>query len=80
LNYRPRTTLNSLNFIYIIQKFSSYLTGNILILCYEHQLINAVLGKHVMGRACRTNGGDEECIWDIGGKTRRKETTRKTNT
>jgi hypothetical protein len=25
-------------------------------------------------------GGEEECIWDIGGKARRKETTRKTNT
>jgi hypothetical protein len=23
---------------------------------------------------------EEECIWDIGGKTRRKETTRKTKT
>jgi hypothetical protein len=33
-----------------------------------------------MGRACSTNGGDEECIKDIGGKTRRKETTRKTKT
>jgi hypothetical protein len=31
-----------------------------------------------MGRACTTNGGDEECIQDIGGKARRKETTRKT--
>jgi hypothetical protein len=33
-----------------------------------------------MGRACSTNGGEEECIWDIGGNTRRKETTRKTKT
>jgi hypothetical protein len=31
-----------------------------------------------MGRACSMNGGDEEFIWDIGGKARRKETTRKT--
>jgi hypothetical protein len=31
-----------------------------------------------MGRACSTNGGDEECIYDIGGKARRKETTGKT--
>jgi hypothetical protein len=31
-----------------------------------------------MGRACSTNRGDEEHIMDIGGKTRRKETTRKT--
>jgi hypothetical protein len=27
-----------------------------------------------MGRACSTNGGDEECIQNIGGKARRKET------
>jgi hypothetical protein len=33
-----------------------------------------------MGRARITNGGDEECIYDIGGKARRKETTRKTKT
>jgi hypothetical protein len=26
-----------------------------------------------MGRACSTNGGDEECIEDIGGKARRKK-------
>jgi hypothetical protein len=31
-----------------------------------------------MGRACSTNGRDEECIQDIGGNARRKETTRKT--
>jgi hypothetical protein len=28
-----------------------------------------------MGRACNTNGGGEECIWDIAWKARRKETT-----
>jgi hypothetical protein len=28
-------------------------------------------------RAYSTNGGDEECIEDTGGKARRKETTRK---
>jgi hypothetical protein len=33
-----------------------------------------------MGRACRTNGGEEECTYDIGGKTGRKETTGKTKT
>jgi hypothetical protein len=33
-----------------------------------------------IGRACSTNGGDEECISDIGGKARRKETTSKTKT
>jgi hypothetical protein len=31
-----------------------------------------------MGWACSTNGGEEDCIWDIGGKARRKETTGKT--
>jgi hypothetical protein len=31
-----------------------------------------------MSRACRTNEREEECIDDIGGKARRKETTRKT--
>jgi hypothetical protein len=29
-----------------------------------------------MGRAYSTNGGEEECIQDIGWKARRKETTR----
>jgi hypothetical protein len=31
-----------------------------------------------MGRACSTNGSEEECTQDIGGKARRKETSRKT--
>jgi hypothetical protein len=31
-----------------------------------------------MGRACSMNGGEEECIQDIGGKARKKEATRKT--
>jgi hypothetical protein len=34
--------------------------------------------KGEMGGACSTNGGEEECIKDIGGKARRKETTGKT--
>jgi hypothetical protein len=33
-----------------------------------------------MSRACSTNEADEECIENIGGKNRRKETTRKTKT
>jgi hypothetical protein len=33
-----------------------------------------------MGRAYSMNEGEEECIYNIGGKARRKETTRKTNT
>jgi hypothetical protein len=32
-----------------------------------------------MGRACGTNG-DEECIKDIGGKAKRKESPRRTTT
>jgi hypothetical protein len=30
-----------------------------------------------MNRVCSTNGGEEECMWDIGGKARKKENTRK---
>jgi hypothetical protein len=33
-----------------------------------------------MGRECSTNGGEEECIWDIGGKPRKKEATGVTRT
>jgi hypothetical protein len=30
-----------------------------------------------MGRACSMNMGEEECIYDIGGKARKKDTNRK---
>jgi hypothetical protein len=33
-----------------------------------------------MGRGCSRNGGEEECMQDIDGKARRKETTGKTKT
>jgi hypothetical protein len=33
-----------------------------------------------MGRACSMKLGDEECIYDIGGKARRKKPTRKIKT
>jgi hypothetical protein len=33
-----------------------------------------------MERAFSMNGGEEECIYDIGGKSRRKEATEKTKT
>jgi hypothetical protein len=33
-----------------------------------------------MGRACSTNGREEECTYVIGVKARRKETTGKTKT
>jgi hypothetical protein len=29
-----------------------------------------------VGRACSANGGEEKCIYDIGGKARKIETTR----
>jgi hypothetical protein len=41
---------------------------------------NYIINEDEMGRRCRTNGGEEECIEDIGGKARRKETTRKIKT
>jgi hypothetical protein len=33
-----------------------------------------------MGRACSTNGNEEQFIYNIVGKARMKETTRKTKT
>jgi hypothetical protein len=36
--------------------------------------------KDVMGGECSSNRVEEEGIGDIGGKARRKETTRKTKT
>jgi hypothetical protein len=36
--------------------------------------------KDEMRGACSMNGGEEECIEDISGKARRKETTGKTKT
>jgi hypothetical protein len=33
-----------------------------------------------MGRARNTNGREDECLEDMGGKARRKETTRKIKT
>jgi hypothetical protein len=33
-----------------------------------------------MGGACSTNGGEEERVYIVGGKTRGKEATRKTKT
>jgi hypothetical protein len=31
-----------------------------------------------MGREYSTHGGDEDCMYDFGGRAKRKETTRKT--
>jgi hypothetical protein len=33
-----------------------------------------------MGRECGANGTEEKCMKDFGGKSRRKETTRKAKT
>jgi hypothetical protein len=33
-----------------------------------------------MGMACSLNGREDECVYDLGGKARRKETSRKTLT
>jgi hypothetical protein len=33
--------------------------------------------KDEMGRECSMNGGEEECISNIGGEARRTETTKK---
>jgi hypothetical protein len=41
--------------------------------------LHLVKGREI-GRACSTNGGEEEYIQDIDGKARRKETTGKTKT
>lgn len=30
-----------------------------------------------MGKECSTNNGEDECMWDICGKVRRKDTTEK---
>jgi hypothetical protein len=47
---------------------------------YYYHFIKNFFKEDEMGRACSTNGRDEECIQDIGVKARRKETTRKTKT
>jgi hypothetical protein len=43
-------------------------------------LKNNQVKEDEMGRACSTKKVDEECIWDICGKDRRKETNGKTKT
>jgi hypothetical protein len=37
-------------------------------------LMMLLVAEDEMGRACSTNGGEEECIYDIGGHAGRKET------
>jgi hypothetical protein len=43
-----------------------------------HGNLNNKVTEDDIGKACSKNVGEEECIQDIGGKARRKETTRKT--
>jgi hypothetical protein len=50
-----------------------------LILFSKHYL-NDQDKEDEMGRACSTNGGEDECIYDIGVKSRRNETIGKTKT
>jgi hypothetical protein len=38
--------------------------------------LNDQLKEDDIGRACSTDGGEEECVWDIGGKARSKQITR----
>jgi hypothetical protein len=35
--------------------------------------IRMVKSKRVMGKPCSTNGGEEECMWNIGGKPEGKK-------
>jgi hypothetical protein len=39
-------------------------------------IIRWIKSRRMIGRACSRNG-DEECIYNFGGKAKRKETTRK---
>jgi hypothetical protein len=41
---------------------------------------NVIVKEDEMGRACSTNGVEEDCIKDIGGKDRKYETTGKSKT
>jgi hypothetical protein len=49
--------------------------------CRIVQLNTVKVNKvHDLGGPCSTNGGEEERVYTIGGKARRKETNRKTKT
>jgi hypothetical protein len=43
-------------------------------------ILKCILKTYEMGGASSTNGGEEDCIKDICGNARRKETTGKTTT
>jgi hypothetical protein len=54
--------------------------GELHSLCSSPSIIRMIRKEHEVARACSMNGGEEECIYDIGGKARKKKTTRKTKT
>jgi hypothetical protein len=71
--------------IYQIQR--SYIAGDCNLIIHTvlsvfpfRPITNILRKEDEMGRACSTHGGEEECMYDIGGEGRRKETTRKTKT
>jgi hypothetical protein len=43
-------------------------------------IIKVTKSRRMGGKGIYHECGEEECIWDIDGKTRRKETSRKTKT
>jgi hypothetical protein len=55
----------------------------VLIMYHRHKLLDIIYNiqiKDEMGGECSTIGGQEECMYDIDGKARRKETARKIKT
>jgi hypothetical protein len=56
----------------------SYFGSNVAYQLFAKCNYNDKVKDDVMGRACNTNGGEEECIYDFDGKARRQETIRKT--
>jgi hypothetical protein len=43
-------------------------------------IIRMIKSRRMRCMACSTNGGKEECLWDIGEKAKRNESIRKTKT
>jgi hypothetical protein len=66
---QPKNKINTIN----INHHES-LKSVIIEICCDKSKCNA------QNRACRINGGEEECMYDIGEKAKRKEATRKTKT
>jgi hypothetical protein len=51
--------------------------GELHNLYFFPNIIRKIMPRKI-GRACSTHGGKKECIWDFGGKGRRRQITRKT--